>query len=94
MCLIYPHSQPVLDVLHREILSDALQLLACILVVCMLAQVKQVSTEACVMSGTVERPLPYPFHQGDEAGLLGCAPSFLSDMEQLGHVVQMESSNN
>lgn len=33
MGLIHSHSQPVLDVLHCEILPYALQLLACVLVV-------------------------------------------------------------
>ena len=43
MGLVHPHSQSILDMLHRQILPYALQLLACILVICMLAQTERVS---------------------------------------------------
>lgn len=43
MGLVHPDSQPILNMLYRQILPYALQLLACVLVICVLAQTEQVS---------------------------------------------------
>ncbi len=98
MGLVHPHSQPVLDMLHCQILTYALQLLARILVICMLAQTEQVS-RVHLIRNALERAVPLSCVSRTRIVAGSTGPSWLADVRnclvsgmQSSHVKTMPGS--